>query len=1281
MCVSSISINQLVLPYTKRQLTSMPLQSALVKIGFLITCLLCVVGSIQQTISISCGNISYHCNSTKDGCISLDDVADKLDNLLPNCVLELTSGTCNLTHPLIFTQVNNITIRGQGSYHTTIYCHHMNAGLVFNDSSNIELENFTIDSCGVSTSISSEEFNLLGNASKSIIITSTSTILLQRLVIANSHGYGLMIKDSFTRVLLNTIFFHGNKLRTGAELHNTQGGGGLAVVFMSQLKHKDATTRSSKYNIINCTFEDNYANFNFSHVLDQETTDRGGGMRLYLIEQSQDIEIKIDSCFFKNNKASYGGGLFAWFSANSTNCHLTVYETVFTENTAVKKSGGGVHVGYTIGQHQETPTGNSMLFDSVNFTANDANSGGGASLFISSVSTVSTLERQDNNITFRKCKFINNLAAIGAMEVKPDYLSQLGSRFIAQVVLCDCVFTNNSRKSSIIRKPTSTLLTSRIPISFSKTLEFHNNQATGIFASSALLIFQENSNVTLLGNVGDHGGGIFLSVESKMVVYNNSVIKFINNTASYGGAICSMTRGIYGVAYIGSCFVQPKGVNITFYFNGNKALRHIGNNIFASSLQACFASCKHRSHNITVRKYKDIFSSCCIGKFIFIKTGMLGCSISTSPKTLITSASFLNLIPGLPYHLKITQTDELDQSTDLFFLTVEVKGGLEGQVSAHAGYTPVVNGTIEVYVYGKPGVNGTIVLENNAPVVRNKGINFSLAQCPPGFSLNNDKLCICAANTELSYFQMPLCREDAALIINGFWAGYIGKMSEETLFVGACTSFFCYYKSNFTVDDGFIKFPISVNSKEKLENIVCTKHRKGILCGSCIEGYSAFYHSPKIRCYETTSKCSYGIPLYIISELVPVTIVFLFILLLNIRLTSGALYSFVFYAQVIDFLYIDGFELLTIANKPLKVLSTLIHPLYSMFNLKVFMIDSLSFCLISNANAMDLYMFQYGTILYSVLLVVVTVLVLRLHSCYSCVKLCRRCGRRNIRGSIVDGMSAFLVLCYFQCSLITFYILTPVTLRGRGEVYNQTVPLFHGNTEYFGSGHLPYAIPAIVCLIVMMIPPPCVLLLEPITTKLFSLAMWPRSIKVTYNRFRMKLMPFLDSFQGSFKDKYRFFSGLYFAYRLLIPLMYVVYRNTVSSCYTAVEITLFLIVLLHVLFRPYKVLWHNFLESAIFMNLLFINTITIFHYGGKIWGNNDTSREVGKLVWLQILAVLMPLVYLVAYITARVYHHIKLFCASRRKDATTTRTPQTNIDDSMGFPARLLESKADYNTF
>ena len=225
------------------------------------------------------------------------------------------------------------------------------------------------------------------------------------------------------------------------------------------------------------------------------------------------------------------------------------------------------------------------------------------------------------------------------------------------------------------------------------------------------------------------------------------------------------------------------------------------------------------------------------------------------------------------------------------------------------------------------------------------------------------------------------------------------------------------------------------------------------------------------------------------------TIIFIIILVFNISLTSGALYSVVFCAQLLDFLYIDAFEALSSSETRLTKVVKIIHMVYSTFNQKLFYGEDISFCLISNANTMDVYMFHYGTILYAVMLVIATVLVLRLHSCYCCVKLGNRCGRRNIRGSIVDGLSAFLVLCYFRCSVITFYILTPVTLRGTGESKNRTVPLFLGDSEYFGSGHLPYAIPAVLCLVVVIIPPPCILLLEPVVTKLFSLQIWPESVK------------------------------------------------------------------------------------------------------------------------------------------------------------------------------------------
>ena len=155
--------------------------------------------------------------------------------------------------------------------------------------------------------------------------------------------------------------------------------------------------------------------------------------------------------------------------------------------------------------------------------------------------------------------------------------------------------------------------------------------------------------------------------------------------------------------------------------------------------------------------------------------------------------------------------------------------------------------------------------------------------------------------------------------------------------------------------------------------------------------------------------------------------------------------------------------------------------------------------------------------------------MLRLHSCYSCVKLCRQCGRRNIRGSIVDGLSAFLVLCYFQCAHVTFNILMSSVVQGINGAELHTRPLFDGELSYFKGDHLYYAAPAILCLVVILIPLPTVLLLEPLLTKILSMDCFTRTeVKWLYNRLRLKVMPFLDSFQACFKEKHRYFAGLYF---------------------------------------------------------------------------------------------------------------------------------------------------------
>ena len=570
--------------------------------------------SPQQVFTICCSEneSSQLWSSQHSNCQSLDSV---LSELLPNnSVLELTDGSCNLTHSLNFTRVSNITIRGQGSQYTHISCHHMNAGLIFNESSNIELREFTIDSCGVQID-HKELTNVTGNASKSIVFTNTTNVVLQGLVIANSNGYGLMISDCFGSVLLNNIAFENNKV-TESELEYTYGGGGLVIVFIPYQK-----PQTTQYTISNCMFENNSVNNN----------EKGGGMSLIYLHYSQDIYIKLDDCYFKNNTGSHGGGLFSWYSDNSTNCHLAVYNTEFYGNHATTSDGGGggggVQFGFSINPQQkplqEIPMNNSILFDSVNFTANIAYNGGGASLFISSMRTMQL--HQMNNITFRDCAFVNNSGNGGsALEITPSYIEQQRSQFIGEVLLIDCVFTGNVPNPQNEIGQESNLFTYRIPVIFSRSVKFHNNRASAIYASSALLIFQENTSVEFSNNVGSKGGAIFLAGESRILVYDNTAFQFTNNTASYGGAIYSLPSDA-SIIYGDSCFLIPQRKdykNISLHFVDNMASKQIGNDIFVSSLASCCKFCHSKTENI--------FSSQCIGNYTFVKTGApAGSSIAT----------------------------------------------------------------------------------------------------------------------------------------------------------------------------------------------------------------------------------------------------------------------------------------------------------------------------------------------------------------------------------------------------------------------------------------------------------------------------------------------------------------------------------------------------------------------------------------------------------------------------------------------------------------------------
>ena len=103
--------------------------------------------------------------------------------------------------------------------------------------------------------------------------------------------------------------------------------------------------------------------------------------------------------------------------------------------------------------------------------------------------------------------------------------------------------------------------------------------------------------------------------------------------------------------------------------------------------------------------------------------------------------------------------------------------------------------------------------------------------------------------------------------------------------------------------------------------------------------------------------------------------------------------------------------------------------LYGLLNFEFFNIESLSFCLWKQATVLDILAFKYITTIFAFGLVMCLVFIT--HYC-QCKNLCVLKKKFSARDSVIHGLSTFLVMCYAQCTKISFQILTSVTLTGQG---------------------------------------------------------------------------------------------------------------------------------------------------------------------------------------------------------------------------------------------------------
>ena len=900
------------------------------------------------------------------------------------------------------------------------------------------------------------------------------------------------------------------------------------------------------------------------------------------------------------------------------------------------------------------------------FKENQARSGGGVAVY-------SNKHRKNfkNNITFTDCKWEKNKARFGsAIRLKPlttwDSLGAIGgslpmfenSRFISNFGKVTSSDSNHPLMQT--RSSLGGFTAVGFTIHFKGELYFENHNSSAIYVNSCILDFDAETNATFINNSGFAGGAISLIGLSWMYVSDSSSFTFINNTAADQGGAISVSKEdpTCFIMYKGSKFTTER--NLVFRFSGNKVRncqKNIvgngiaGNSIFLTSLQPCQSECRHAGIENSEMPLD------CIGNFSY---DSIKYYITTEGSKFFPNKNIslpLKVIPGKEFALPFFSEDDLKQRIGNRY-SVAVKNVAGSELRIDDAYSHILHDRLKLY--GNTSDKGEVVLSPLRFHGTEISFDVEIHNCPPGFSLLQDNLeCKCAKE---SYVGILGCNDNfQAYFHRGFWIGYVNNSTaEEDLLTGYCPAGFCFSDGEELRE---IEHLVNASSKEELDSLVCGTTRTGKLCGDCRGNHSAYFHSRAYRC-DASDNCAMGLLFYTISELLPLTVLFLVVIVFNISFTSGAVNAFIFFAQVIDSLDVVAKNFIWFP--PGVFFLTRIHRfVYRSFNLDYFSVNPLAFCLWKGAKSIDAMAFKYVTVAYALILVISTVVLMNICNCYrfcSCIK------PRTVKSSVIHGISAFLVMCYAQSTKASFHLLHFSRLFSEDSPCKDYIMHYHGSTAYFSKAHLPYALPAVFFLVIVSILPTLLLLVYPAYYKILALLKLNENRRVQQlSRYIPieKLKPFFDSFQSCYKDNFRFFSGLFFMYRLSL-LAISSFSISLDKFYTLIEGQLVLMLVIHALAQPCEKRWHNAVDILTFADLALINGITFFNYVHT--KEKGFQHRVNIASSIQILLIYLPMVCLVVYFMFRLFSKMKAYFK---------RKPTRESINDLTFPARLIYNDED----
>ena len=473
--------------------------------------------------------------------------------------------------------------------------------------------------------------------------------------------------------------------------------------------------------------------------------------------------------------------------------------------------------------------------------------------------------------------------------------------------------------------------------------------------------------------------------------------------------------------------------------------------------------------------------------------------------------------------------------------------------------------------FTKSQFNVTLNITNSLIPDGYLNISLTVLPCPPGLVLDaSTKSCVCDS---------VITQKLPGTICNVSWMPYPIQYSQNN-WIG-------YYKPlNCTIAHSGCPFDYCVTSSAKFSinesDVQCNYNRSGILCGQCQSGLSLMLGSNK--CSQCSNDWLALIPVFAMSGVLLVVI----LIALNLTVSVGSINGLLFYANVVKLN-----ESVFFPRGNIPVISQFIAWLNLDWGIEM--------CFYDGLDSYWKIMLQFVFPVYLWFLVIAIILVCR----YS-FKLSRLCGH-----NAVPVLATLVLMSYTKLLRAVTKSLMINTIECGDTKWN--VWNVDGNIFYLSGKHVILFSVSLLFLVAGLI----------YTVLVFSSQWLQRYSGNCCKSTRdpvVKLKPLIDAYTGPYKDKYRFWTGLYLIIRILLMLTFIFASEKSNNFFIALTIILTIVGS-----RVYRDKYNAVIETFSYINL-FILALVASPMGVSDVEGKSVSMASTISVALEIVSLLVIIV-------------------------------------------------------